>query len=676
MADQETFQRTATAVERVKGDDDAVRLKLSFASETPYERWFGWEVLGMARGEYDFSRLKNGAPFLADHRNAMDSILGVVEDARVREGKAYATVRLADTPKAEQYLKLLDAGMGEKISVGYMVNKFEKGEKPDKEGRTTYRAVKWMPYEVSAVAVAADDGVGVGRSLIKEADGLAIRSRKMSDEAKEPKAPEVQVRDAAGDERKRIQVLLAHGEDHKEIGGMEAANEVVNQGGTLEDLKKILDERQKAVYGQRIKELEARGDAPKPSDGDLDLSPKDAKGLSLAALIRSRLENNPRIAERENEVVKAWTKQMLDRGVKPQRSGLCIPPVMIREAAAREMALQEMRANILAGKGAFHRANVDTSDTAGAADLVGTDHLGDAFIPYLWNASAFLPFVTNMDGLVGNIDIPREKTVITAAWVAQTGQATKTDAEIDKVQLTPYQLAARAQYGRTVFNQSDPSINGILLRQGGRAMALGEDAAIIYGSGTNQPTGVLSSNIRGTTAMMPEHGKATLVDIGTTGPITPITLNWDLIVKFETALGMANYSTDGAMFFINAQTKGKFKTTEKGTTGYPVFLWDGSDNMGPLNGYGARTSNQIARTSKVDQWTPNTPAGTNDKYSHAIFGDASQIVCGHWSGVDVVVNPYSDDDRGYVNITWYRDIDTDVMQPQALSFAGGIDASA
>lgn len=676
MADRETFQRAVEVVERVKGDDEAVRLKLSFASETPYERWFGLEVLGLGRGEYDFGRLKNGAPFLADHRNAMDSILGVVEDARVREGKAYATVRLADTPKAQEYLKLLDAGMGEKISVGYMVNKFEKGEKPDKEGRTTYRAVKWEPYEVSAVAVAADDGVGVGRSLITEADGLAQRSMEMPNETKTDQvAPEVIAKDAAGKERERIAEIVNYGKVHKDIGGVEAANDVISQGGTLEDLKDSLVKASQKQFEDRTKELAAKGDLPKPSDGDLDLSAKDAAGLDLSRFVRSKLEGKPELAKREHEVVEAWTKQMLDRGVKPAR-GISIPPVMIRQALKREMALSEMRSNLLQGKGAFARDNLITGDSDVTA-LIGTDHMGDAFIPYLWNMSAFLPFVTNMDGLVGNVDIPREQAVLEASWVAQDADANETHAQTDKVTLSPNQLAAHTRYGRTVFNQSDPSISGILLRQGARAMALGEDAAVVHGGGSNQPQGVLGFPNYTTRLGVPTHGQITDLRPGasagpSTAPAVRATgqaLTWNDIINFETALGQANYGTDGAMFFINSRTKGYMKRTVKvpgsGGATSGEFIWDTRNGGGPLNGYPARVSEQIPFNLKGDDGT-ETSTATNQT-SPVIFCDPSQIVCAHWSGVDMVVDPYTEAKKGYVGITWYRDIDVDILQPQAFA---------
>ena len=657
------FHRSAEVVSRGKGDDEAVRIELSFASEDPYKRWFGTEVLGLKRGEYDFSRLNNEAPFLADHMNSIDSVLGVVEKAWVKERKAFATVRLADTEKAKEYMKLLDAGMGRKISVGYRVEKFEKDTSGDDD---VFRAVRWLPMEISAVAAAADDTVGVGRSLIT---GLTTEGTKVTTETetKGADAPNLDlvVKDATGKERARIAEIVTYGKVHKDVGGRELASDVIAAGGTLEDLKDALIKASNDRFNKRTEELAAKGQSPTQSDGDLDLSEKDARGLSLANFVRSEMEQKPKLAEREREVIGAWQKQMLDRGVKPLH-GTPLPPVMIREAARQEMVLQEMRANILAGNGAFSRLTTTTVDEGSnmttIADLVGTDHLGDAFVPYLWNMSAFLPFVTNMNGLVGNIDIPREMTVITASWVAQTAAVAGTVAAADKINLTPKQLAVRTQYGRTVFNQSDPSINGILMNQGARGMALAEDAAVVNGTGSNnQPQGILNY----TSAATKTHGATHQVAI--TGAAAATAANGNFLthtdlVECETRLNDANYGTANAMWFVNAATKGKLKTTTKvASSTFPIYLWDGADNEGPLNGYNARVSQQIPRNSAR---TSTAPTGNT---SAAIFCDPQQILCAHWSGVDVVVDPYTDSASGYVNITWYRDIDVNLLQPQAFA---------
>jgi HK97 family phage major capsid protein len=54
-----------------------------------------------------------------------------------------------------------------------------------------------------------------------------------------------------------------------------------------------------------------------------------------------------------------------------------------------------------------------------------------------------------------------------------------------------------------------------------------------------------------------------------------------------------------------------------------------------------------------------------------LFGSWSQLLVGYWSGLDVLVNPYSEDDyvRGRVSVRAMRDYDVAVRHPQAFAFA-------
>jgi hypothetical protein len=60
--------------------------------------WDGdfYEELGTEPENIDMSRLQAGAPFLAAHdASSLDSVIGVVESASIRDGKGLATIRFA-----------------------------------------------------------------------------------------------------------------------------------------------------------------------------------------------------------------------------------------------------------------------------------------------------------------------------------------------------------------------------------------------------------------------------------------------------------------------------------------------------------------------------------------------------------------------------------------------------
>ncbi|MFP4005001.1 MAG: HK97 family phage prohead protease, partial [Alphaproteobacteria bacterium] len=147
-------------------NEDTREIELSFSSETPVERGFfmPWlEILGHDADEVDLSRLRNDAPFLADHRNSVREQIGVVTKAEIRDRRGVATVRISDDPDTEPLWRKIVNGTVRKISVGYQVREMVL-VRMDEDGPDEFRVTDWAPWEISLVAIPADDSVGIGRS--------------------------------------------------------------------------------------------------------------------------------------------------------------------------------------------------------------------------------------------------------------------------------------------------------------------------------------------------------------------------------------------------------------------------------------------------------------------------------------------------------------------------------
>jgi hypothetical protein len=109
----------------------------------------------MAPGAADLSRLKAGAPFLKNHDAAIENAIGVIEDAWIEEGKAYATVRLSQREGVASVLADIEAGITRNVSMG--AASLEERVTADKRtGRKSVLVTKWMPMEISLVAIPAD----------------------------------------------------------------------------------------------------------------------------------------------------------------------------------------------------------------------------------------------------------------------------------------------------------------------------------------------------------------------------------------------------------------------------------------------------------------------------------------------------------------------------------------
>lgn len=626
--------RTATITRQPETDTDRT-ITLSVSSEEPYARYWGIEILGHAAGEVRLERMENGAPLLRDHRATVESQVGRVTKAWLEDSRLMVNAEMDETEDGERTLGRIKRGELTKVSVGYEIYALEE-TRGEADGPTTYRVTDWEPSEVSLVAIPADDTVGFGRDTAAVPQTtIDLETLPMSEDTLHKAAMKpIDMSKIIEDERKRTAEILAYGDMHKEVGGNELAAEVLKQGGDLQGLKDALIDATQKAYEKRTAELAARDKLPTQSDGKLDLTVKDRLRFSITRLVRAKCEpHNKRYqdeAAHELEVCRAWQHQLLDRGVKPQRSGTNLPPDVLIDPVALQRGLQ--------------RTLYTTA--ASADELVGTDHRGDLLVPFLWNMSAFLPYVMVADDLVGSLQIPREATEINAAWVAQNAGVTEDDPTFETIDLSPKQLSAMTIYNRTLLNQSSPSVDGIILRQGGMAMAIGEDAAIVNGTGqNNQPEGVLSAS--GTTEI-PQgsswtNGKA---------------LDWGDVVRFETAVANQNALFDDSMYFMNPATVGKLKTTPK-VPNEPVYIYNDMADT-PVNGYMVRRSNQLPR---------NLSRGSGRNTSAMIFGSPMQILCAHWSGVDLVIDNMSRAEYGDVRMVFYRDLDVGVLQPKAFAVA-------
>jgi HK97 family phage prohead protease len=125
-----------------------------------------WEELSLDPKHVRMDRLNNGAPLLDSHDgfSGVSAVLGVVESARLADGKGTAIVRFAkDDPAADAAWNKVRQGILQNVSVGYRIYKAVKtDEVTDKV--PVVRVEDWEPYELSMVPMGADDGAGV-RSL-------------------------------------------------------------------------------------------------------------------------------------------------------------------------------------------------------------------------------------------------------------------------------------------------------------------------------------------------------------------------------------------------------------------------------------------------------------------------------------------------------------------------------
>lgn len=186
-------------------NEEARTAELTFSSETPYERWFGPEILDHSAGAVDLSRLADIGVVLFNHD--ADRPIGRVERAWIGDdARGHALVKFDTDDESEKIFQKVKNGFLRGVSVGYRIKEFLqlKENEVSADGRFKGPAVvvtKWEPLEISIVSVPADAGVGVGRSMELEEKEKKMDNKEMPVMDEEKKQQEIAA--AVEAERKR-----------------------------------------------------------------------------------------------------------------------------------------------------------------------------------------------------------------------------------------------------------------------------------------------------------------------------------------------------------------------------------------------------------------------------------------------------------------------------------------
>lgn len=520
------------SVERAQVSEEARTVALAFSSETPYERYWGIEVLDHSSNSIRLGRLQSGGPLLIDHDNSIRSQVGVIESVEIgadRVGRA--VVRFAKDAEADLVFQRVKDGVVRNVSVGYVIHKAVLASVEDEQ--ETYRVTDWEPLEISLVSVPADPTVGIGRS--RESDG--------GDQvfATPSKPVEIQVMDktpeqlAAESSQKRVSEIIALGELHSRHGGEKLASEALRSGKSVEEFRSAL--------------LEKIASAPVPS-ADIGMSQAEAKQFSFMRAINALANPGDRKAQEAARFEREASDAFAARSGKSAQ-GFFVP-------------VEVQKRDLLVG-----------TSTAGG-HTVATDLLAQNFIELLRNKMALTGMGAQfLTGLVGNIAIPRQTAGATAYWVAENGAPTESQQAFDQVTMAPKTVGAFTDISRKLLLQSSIDVESFVRNDLATVLALAIDNAAINGTGaSNQPTGILAAAGTGSVA-------------GGTNGLAPA---WSHIVDLESQIAIANADIGTLGYLTNPKVRGKLKTTSK-VSGQNGFVWDAGSE--PLNGYRSGVSNQV-----------------------------------------------------------------------------------
>ena len=567
-------------------DEDKRLVRVGVSSEEPVERSFGMEVLGHSSDEINMEFMKSGrAPLLLDHK--MDQVIGVVEEFKLDQAanRTVAVVRFGRSDLAEEVFRDVLDGIRMNISVGYRVDKLTRMK--DKDEKSYYRA-SWTPLEVSSVAVPADASrkVGVGRSKeIAEKARIEIMENEKNeinlDEVRSESA-EAAKKEFARNSKEILDLAVKHNK-------RDLAHQAISEGKSVEEFRGLLLDN-------------ISNDTPLETPKDIGLTEKETKRFSLMKAINAMANPTDRRAQ-ENAKFEFEASEAAQRSYGQTAQGIMLPDEVLRN---------------------WNQRDLNASDDS---NLIGQDYRAGDFIDVLRNNSAVMPLATMLNGLTGDVKIPKKTAAASAAFISSEGGAAgESELTVGSVTMAPKSLGAFTDITRQLMIQSSIDVENLVRNDLAASMAIAIDDAALEGSGSSgNPTGITNTS-----------------GINTVSLSSAAAPTFAEMVSMETAVRVDNALLGDLAYIVHPTNYGTLKTTEKATnTAQFVAVND------EINGYTAVVSPQLTANNYV-------------------FGNFNDLLIGMFGGLDIVVDPFSNSSSGTVRIVALQSVDVAVRH--AVSF--------
>lgn len=568
-------------------DEEKRTVRIGVSSETPVERSFGMEVLGHSEDEVNMEFMQSKtAPLLLDHD--MTKQIGVVEEFKLDETakRTTAVVRFGRSTLADEVFRDVVDGIRMNISVGYRVDKLERQNKDDE---TFYRA-SWTPMEISSVSVPADQSrlVGVGRSKNKQTLNTT-KVKVMENEKQEINLDEVRsqsVDEARKEFQKNSKEIIDLGVRHNK---RDLANQAIKDGVSVEEFR-----------GQLLENIS--NDVPLETPTEIGLTEKETKRFSIMRAVNAMANPTDRKAQ-EAAKFEFECSEAAQRAYGTTAQGVMLPDEVLRN---------------------WNQRDLNASDDS---NLIGQDYRAGDFIDVLRNNSAVMPMATMLNGLSGDVKIPRKTGASSAAFISsEGGSAGESEFTVGSVTMSPKTLGAFTDVTRQLMIQSSIDVENLIRNDLAQSMAIAIDDAALEGSGSSgNPTGITNTS-----------------GINTVSLSSAAAPTFAEMVSMETAVRVDNALLGDLAYIVHPTNYGTLKTTEKATnTAQFIAVND------EINGYKVVVSPQL----------------TSNNY---VFGNFDDLLVGMFGGLDIVVDPFSNSTSGTVRIVALQSIDTAVRH--AVSF--------
>ena len=381
-----------------------------------------------------------------------------------------------------------------------------------------------------------------------------------------------------------------------------------------------------------------------------------------AALAKDAIAKGMRLNEFQNELLKALESKPLDLpsdvDMKSEEKREYSLLKAIQESATgnlsgleREVSDEIAHRTGKAARGFYMPTNIGfgkrdqtVGSNSGGGFLKGTDHLANEFIEAVYAKLVIgQAGARTLQGLKGDVAIPKLSASVTnSAFVAENAAPSEGAATFAQVTMSPKTLAAFIDVSRKLMLQSDPSVEAVLREDIINTFARKIDEVAIEGGASNHPSGILASVSNN------------VVGLGSNGAAIAYTNIVELIQAVEEDNAIRNDAS--TKFLGNSKVTSKLRTTSKQSSGV-----EGNFILEPNNtmlGYDYLSSSLVPS---------DLSKGSGSNLSALIFGDFSQVLLSYYSGVDVVVDPFTGSSAGTTRLAFFQDMDVAIRDENAFA---------
>lgn len=659
-------------MQRVKEDGPLV-VEMAFASDKPYERWWGIEVLDMSEKSVRLGRLNDGdgGPVLFNHN--WDDLRGRHEPGSVRtdtDGFLRGRVIISpDTQVMRDTIAQIESKTLSKASVGYQIHTVieqtvakdgSSQERPidgaqferlieahclKRDGRVVggnlrafqagideilgvierageappvYRVVDWEPLENSFVTVPADNGVGVGRSA--EIVTLSVSSTTAAAVFTERKANMADTQAAAGasaDTQQRAAELASLNAVELEKQRRKGIEDTVRANKLDARLaQKWIEEGTPLheVASQVVDVMEERGRARPTAASALGLSGKETKQYSLFRAIRAMKFGAVNPAFMQEAGFEIECSRAVAKALGRELTGSILVPGEVLQRPLGAEAAQRAMGTTPGSKGGY---------------AVNVENMG--FIDILRNRSVALSMgARNLSGLQGNVTFARQTGKATVTWQGGDGTSiTATDQTLGQLSMTPKTAIAITDVSEQLLRQSTPSAEAFVMADLAADVAIdGVDYSVFNGVGGAQPLGIKNTS-------------------GVTTGQDASTVSYAKALAFVSTAGSAN-ALRGRPGFVTNTAGAAVLMQRQRFTSTDTPLWTGNMLDGQCVGFNAMSSEQIAS-------------------GNLIFGSWDEVIIGDWGVLELAMdNGGTRFNQAQVGIRAMWMVDVLIRYPQAF----------